>query len=319
MGLVAPAFAFAFALAIWRRNKMNPMSVAVVTFSFLAGAYLAFATGGGRRFLYATLAVVPVCFYWWNLRYRKPIVTLSMFAVLLALAPIGDSAYRAARWYGHFGASKNQEVTASTRWEIFKNALFNRDESLRDSTLQIGQSTTEISLLVCYIFNEGNATFPTFHVKPLHSIYTMLTLPIPRALWEDKPLPLGITLPYESKVLNKATARTNWGPGIVGHSVHDGGILAAGLYGFLVAFGIRYLDELLVRHPGNPFLMGLLSSASVQIAGIIRGDLATMVPLTLLCFGLMAALVWATRMVVGVESPWPQAPAVQFAGGRAYR
>jgi hypothetical protein len=303
-GLIAPAFAMVFALAIWRRQKLNPLAIAVVAFSFFIGAYLAFAIGGGRRFLYAVLVAIPICYYWWHLRYRSPLKTMAVFAAMLVVAPVGDSAYRAARWYGHFGASRNEEVGAGTRWEIFKNALFNRDESFSQSTLQIGQTTVENSLLVSYIFNEGSALFPTFYVKPLHSIYVMLVEPIPRVFWEDKPLSLGVTLPYESKVLNRATARTNWGPGIVGHSIHDGGIPVAIFYAVLIGVMIRFFDELLVRHPGNPFFLAFLSGASVQLAGITRGDLATMVPLVLFCFVFMLALAWATRLVVGVDRPW---------------
>jgi hypothetical protein len=301
-----------FALAIWRRQKLNPLAIAIVAFSLFIGAYLAFAIGGGRRFLYAVLVALPICYYWWNLRYRKPIVTLAIFAAMLTVAPIGDSAYRAARWYGHFGASRNEEVGAGTRWEIFKNALFNRDESFGESALQIGQTTVENSLVVSFIFNEGSALFPTFHVKPLHSIYVMLVEPIPRAFWDEKPFPLGVTLPYESKLLNRQTSRTNWGVGIVGHAIHDGGIPTAILYAVMLGIFIRFFDELLVRHPGNPFFLAFLSGASVQLAGITRGDLATMVPLVIFCFVFMLLLAWVTKLVVGVDRSWTGLPARQF-------
>lgn len=318
IGLIAPAFCLVFALTIWRQSKLSPMGVFLVAFSFFCGGYLAFASGGGRRFLYAVVVAIPVCAYWWKLRYRKPIVTLAIFAAFLVLAPIGDSAYRAARWYGHFGASRNLEVGASTRWQMFKDALFRRDESMSQATLQIGQTTAENMLLITYIFNEGSALFPEFHVKPLHSLYVMMCEPIPRVFWADKPFALGLTLPFDSKVLGKQV-RTNWGPGIIGHTIHDGGVITTILYAVLLAMMLRFIDELLVRHPSNPFLLGFLSSASVNIAGIIRGDLATMVPLVLLAFVFMLLLAWATRMVVGTERTLTELPSPSFLPGRAYR
>ena len=231
---------------------------------------------------------------------------MALFAGVLALWPIGDSAFRAARWYGHFGKSaKSGEVGAAERWRVFKDSLFATGESFEQSALQIGQTTVENMLLTTYIFNEGSAQFPTFKVKPLHSLYVILTLPIPRVAWENKPVPLGITLPYDSGVLTKEIARTNWGPGIVAHAVHDGGVAVLILYAVLIAAGLRFIDEVMVRHPGNPFLLAFLSAASVQIAAITRGDLATMIPLALLCLIYMAAIVWATRMVVGGDRSWP--------------
>lgn len=319
-GMVAPAFAFVFAMAIWRRNKSNPVSLALVGIVFFIGAYLGFSGGGGRRFLYAVAVAVPVCYYWWVLRYKRPMVTLTIFAFFLIMWPIGDSAYRAARWYGFFGAAKTQNVGAAERWKIFKEALFKQDESMAESTLQIGQTTVENSLLMIYMYTEAKARFPKFSVKPLHSVYVILTLPIPRALWEKKPTAIGITMPYDSGVLHRETAQTNWGPGAIGHAVHDGGVLAAIFYALVFGMALRYVDEILVRHPGNPFLMGFLSGASVQIAAIVRGDYSNMVTMALLCFVFMYFLTWAARMVVGVESPWASAQPGQYGGGqRAYQ
>ncbi len=316
VGLIAPAFAMAFALAIWNRSKMSPASLAILIVVFFAGAYLSFSSGGGRRFLYSLLIAAPVCFYWWYLRYRSPWLTLGLFAMLSLAAPVADSAYRAARWYGHFGAeAKRGDVGAQTRWQIFKQSLFSGSESFEQSTLQIGHNSVELMLLVTYIFREAPGQFAEFHVKPLHSLYVILTLPIPRPLWEDKPRQLGLTLPYDSKILKKETARTNWGPGIVAHGIHDGGILALILYAVLAGGAIRYLDEILVRNPGDPYLMGFLSAASVQIVGFTRGDIATMVPLTLLCFAVLVALLWAARMVLGTESNWRAPAFATFASG----
>jgi hypothetical protein len=319
VGLIAPAFALTFALAIWNRGKLNPLSMALVAVVFFAGCYLAFSGGGGRRFLYSLGVAGPVCFYWWNLRYRRPIVMLSIVAVVLAVWPIADSAYRVARWYGHSAKTKDDDVGAGARWQIFKDSLFSTGESFSQSALQIGQTTVENMLLTTYIFNEGSSIFPDFHVKPLHSLYVLMTMPIPRVLWEDKPVALGISLPYDSRVLSKTTSRTNWGPGIVAHAVHDGGILAIVFYAVVIGMVLRFLDELLVRHPNNIFLIGFLCSASVQIAALVRGDLALMSGLALLCFLYMVALAWATRMVVGVEADWKRLPGGDVAPQPAYQ
>jgi hypothetical protein len=103
------------------------------------------------------------------------------------------------------------------------------------------------------------------------------------------------------------TVKTNWGPGVVGHSYHDGGLAVAILYGILAGGCIRWFDELLRKNPDNPYMIAFLASGSVQIIGWIRGDISTMVPLTFLCLGMVIFLMMVTRMVLGVESPWRQA------------
>ena len=230
-----------------------------------------------------------------------------MFALVALLSPIGDSAFRAARWVGVKGEQKNLDVGASTRWQIFKDSLFNREESLGQSALQIGQSTAENSLLVAYIFHEARGQFPEIELHPLHTLYVLVTLPIPRVFWDDKPVTLGVSLPYDAGILNQFTGRTNWGPGIAAHAIHDGGVPVAILYAVIIATCLRFIDELLVRHPGNPFLLGYLSSASVQITGLVRGDLSAMAPFAILSFCFMLLILWATRMVIGVETAPGQA------------
>jgi hypothetical protein len=223
--------------------------------------------------------------------------------------PLADAAYRAARWQGVIGTKRlAREEGAQVRWSIFKNSLFSGENSLAESTVKIGQNTAECSLVTIYIFKQALAQYPTFHVKPLHSLYVIATLPIPREVWPDKPLPLGITLPYDSKVLNTTFARTNWGPGIVAHGVHDGGMLVLVLYGILAGVALRFIDELLVLNPGNPYLLAFLGAASVQIAGWIRGDIATMTAYGILCFVVMIVLSIVAKFVAGVHESWRPSP-----------
>ncbi|HYO26090.1 MAG TPA: hypothetical protein VEQ85_14200, partial [Lacipirellulaceae bacterium] len=139
--------------------------------------------------------------------------------------------------------------------------------------------------------------------------------PIPRVLWEEKPRQIGLTLPYDSGILDQRTARTNWGPGIVAHGIHDGGMAVLLLYAVLAGGLVRYVDELLLRHPGNPYLMGFLGGASVQIVGFTRGDIATMFPLALLCYVVLLAMVWGTRAVLGTPQSWTPLPARNYAAG----
>ena len=172
-------------------------------------------------------------------------------------------------------------------------------DSLGGAALHIGHNAVENSLVTVYMAT-GSGQFPDFAVKPFHTLYVIGTLPIPRTMWAKKPVTLGVTLPFDSKVLDK-TVKVNWGPGIVAHGYHEGGLLMLVFYGLLAGSIIRYLDELFRNNPNNPYMIGFLASASVQIIGWIRGDLSTMTPLAALCFLVMLGLLFSVKMLLGSQ------------------
>ncbi len=70
---------------------------------------------------------------------------------------------------------------------------------------------------------------------------------------------------------------SNSGVGIAGHGAYEGGVLALMLYAFLLAFGVRILDEPLRLQPANPFLVYMQASAMPHLVAMPRGDLGIMV------------------------------------------
>ena len=89
--------------------------------------------------------------------------------------------------------------------------------------------------------------------------------------WEDKPEALGTTLPRDTR---KWSGGENWGPGIIGHGFHEGGLYILVIYAFMVGTVLRFSDELLARQPNNPYLLGMLAASSGQIVAWPRGDIA---------------------------------------------
>jgi hypothetical protein len=140
--------------------------------------------------------------------------------------------------------------------------------------------------------------------RPLNSLLVMMSYPIPRKIWPDKPQVLGVDIVRYA--LDRPSG-TNWGCGISGHAVYEGGLVAAALYAYLLVFLIRLFDDPLRRQPTNPFLVAMLASAGVHLIGWARGDLAIMTLNCIECFFFAWALGIIARILFGTQPVWQPA------------
>lgn len=266
--VVAPTIGLTLAFAFWWQNKVSVLTNVVLAVSLVISLYAAFSLGGGRRPLYGTLLAAPFGIYWWWLRQYKPwkVVGIAVLAIFPMLAL--DGAYQAVRWYGvRTTVQLDRKQGAAERLNRMLEALV---EGRGRKIASLGQTSVEYSLVATKFYLQDK-TFPT---SPLHALNVLATFPIPRSIWEGKPEHLGLTLLFDTGVMSRRQ-RTNCGPGIVGHSAHEGGYHILVVYGILLGIALRYIDELLVRHSGNPLLIGFLAASSGHIIGWSRGDISS--------------------------------------------
>jgi len=78
------------------------------------------------------------------------------------------------------------------------------------------------------------------------------------------------------------------------------------LYGFLVGSSLRLFDELLMRQPGNPYLLGGFSAVSGHVIGWPRGDIGTFT-IHIISGIIMVLLVqWIGRLLFGTGLTYPR-------------
>ena len=319
IGAVAPIFALTFALANWYQNRTDPMRVLMLVVVLGLGFVSAFSYGGGRRLLYGTMGVVPLCLYWWKLRSMKPWKVLMLFAALSVPFLAFDQAYRMVRFHGvRWGtrAKLSRSEGAKQRFSMLKDAWTSVQKV---EFARIGQDPIEGSLIAinAHVVEPGSNAWAK--VKPLYSFFVGITMPIPRVLWPEKPRNIGLTLPVDCGVLQKGT-KQNWGVGVVGIGYRDGGLPALALYGVLVAFVLRFLDEVLVRNPGNPMLLGFFATSSGHIILWPRGVISQLTMWVLATFLVMLLLRTLAHMFVGKQRPQsvPAYPMAMGQQGQAY-
>lgn len=273
IGTKGAPFAVALMAYAWMtRKKHEPIGVFVLGVLIVA-AVMATLSGGGRRMLVAVILAIPIVVYWLKFRYQPRTKTILAIAVVIPLAFLFLTGYASTR---HFDRGKGaEERNVQNTMEALQSAIsrawtfFDDVQELDAKRIaqRFGQNATECSLCCIELFYYGKVV-PT---EPFNTVIFVASNPVPRAFWPTKPEPLGYTLPKLFRL-----PRVSWGPGIIGHSFHEGGWLMVVFYGALLAICLKTFDQLLVRQPQNPLLMGCLAAASGNIFGLSRGDMGTM-------------------------------------------
>jgi hypothetical protein len=293
VGNKAIVFALVLAFVAWYRQKVNPVLLLALVVVVVFAAIFAVMQGGGRRTLLNVFIAIPLCVYWLTLRYKSPWLNLTLAAAVGILAILGVAGYSQLRHFDREGERTERTFAASIQ------AL--REIPSRISNFKFeeftGQHAVQFSLAAIQLYTTGEK-----EPDPFNSLIFLLTNPIPRDYWEEKPLPLGFTLPLDVRA--KTTA--NWGPGIVGHGYHEGGLHMLALYSFVWGMILRYFDELLTRQPGNPYLLAAFAAMASHIFGWTRGDIGTFnIQIVGSCI-LALMMAWLGRILFGTGIVYPR-------------
>lgn len=105
----------------------------------------------------------------------------------------------------------------------------------------------------------------------LHTARYVISHPIPRQLWPEKPVGLGLTLPDQAHV-RRVAKDLNLGPGIIGHIYNDNPWLAFLPYTIVLALVIRFFDELVRVRPWSPFIVLPIAVGLGEMVALPRGE-----------------------------------------------
>jgi len=296
MGMKAIIFTMVLAFVAWYRQRYNPILIATwPTILFLA-LILGITTGTGRRLMVAAVLAIPMCLYWLRWRYRKPLQTLVAAGCVSVAFVMVMGAYTQVRHRGRGEhVARDFGYAIKSLGLIWSNLLNPGTEKL------LGQNAAECSLLCIHMYTHDR------DAEPFHSLVFVLVNPIPRSYWPSKPVGLGYSLPKDCHKLYKTPwLRATWGPGIIGHGYHEGGLVMLVFYGILVGSCLRFFDELLMRQPGNPYLLGGFIAVSGHVIGWPRGDIGTFT-IHIISGMIMVLLVqWIGRLLFGTGLIYPR-------------
>jgi len=291
--------AVALAFVAWFKERSNPVLLGILIGIFLLSAVLSIMAGGGRRSLLSVGVTIPICIYWTWVRYKSPWYNLVFFGTTAIVGILLLAAYTSIRHFDRRGEMKERSIAnAFDALKELPTLMFSSDvEGLA------GQNATQTSLAAIHLYT--NELPP----KPFHSVIFVSTIAIPREFWEGKPMGLGYMLPKDARARG---TRATWGPGIVGHGFHEGGLHMLIFYGLLAGCALRFLDEQLVRQPDNPYLLAMLSAMSGHLIGWTRGDIATFSIQIITCFLAVHLFSIFGRIAFGTGMTYPRTDDAYF-------
>jgi hypothetical protein len=264
----AVIFACVFAFMLWYRNRLNMLWLTVFIGVFIWSCIFAMLLFAGRRLLLSVFFGPVLCVYWTHARYWKPTRSIAILASAAAVILVVSIGYSSFRWF-----SRGQYGEDRTVHNIVKHVKDAVNQGFGESVMAnklhyFSQWSSHYALLAERYVNNGE-----LEPKPLNTIRFLLSYPIPRSIWPEKPEMIGVTMVRDIV----GYKWTNWGIGIAGHGAYEGGIPALVLYAILCAFGIRIIDDPMSDQPGNSFLIAMLATAGPHIVAIPRGDFGNMV------------------------------------------
>ena len=294
LGNKAIVMAMVLSFVAWYRNLINPFLLLVFLATALFAMVFAIASGSGRRTMVGILIALPICLYWLRYRYQSPKKNLLYTSVFGAIALLVIGAYSQIRHFDRQGQRLDRSVSNSLEVLMTLPSLLGHF----DTRQLVGQNAGQTSLAAIHLYTYD------MDPEPFHAMKFVLAYPFPRAFWPNKPVGLGFTLPKDCKATR---TRATWGPGIVGHGFHEGGLHMLFIYAVLAALGLRYFDELLARQPNNPYLLGTMSAMAGHVFGWTRGDIGTFTNQIVTSYVLCLLFCYAGRMVFGTGVEYPRA------------
>jgi len=294
LGRYSIFFAATFAFWNWYRNKLNLFNLGIMVVVLLYCVAMGVLYGHGRKPLLA-LGIMPMLVaYWCSWRYKSKTavvfkVSIAAFAVLLLIA-----GYSTMRFY-HRGKEQRTigDAVAAAKSVTPKDAM----AVLGDIRWFAAQRCVDWSLYMHHVIMTNQADPSNFH-----TFKVILSHPIPRSSWPDKPRTIGMAMIQDIARWEKVKSTQNTGIGIVGHGIHEGGIYMLIVFAGFATLLVRVFDDPLKRHPENPFLMSMLVGASSFLLGWTRGDIAfftiQIIEIVLLCIVLKTVC----RMIFGTAN-----------------
>jgi len=244
-------------------QRFNPMAWAVFIAALGAGVIATTVGGSGRRFVLGVFMAVAWMWFYAVLRHRGPVALLARFIPAAVAVIIALAAYDSVRQRG-VGAAPGG-VDAATRAQQIQELVATRSISDRAFERNLYTDTAGNTMFILETY-PGN-----FEFMPLHGLYFIITNPVPRIFWPDKPEGLGHILREQMGTL------ANLGPGIIGHGWSEMGWLGVAYYAIFFGLVIGVLDRALRDRADNPFFVAIVGVVLGNGVGLARGDTALFV------------------------------------------
>jgi hypothetical protein len=241
---------------IWVKRPFNPAAAAVMF------VVLFLAIGIGTLGVFGRRPIVAIsCCLVWGTYYAKlrglPPARVVVQAMLIGIIPIVLIAkFTAVRGQ----ESRDSRSAVATLTRVAKGST---SRGLKD--LLSGQECAAWSMHLMEVYPES------YDYRTLHSLRYYFELPIPRAIYPNKPRALAEVAWKDAGIAGMPMGYTI-GPGILGHAGSEGGYPVLVLYACITGLFLRYFDSIVQRSPSQPFVVLPIGASLGNLLGLPRGE-----------------------------------------------
>lgn len=279
---------------VWSGRRSNIPLTVFIGFLLFASVLLSVTSTMGRR----PLVGVTMAFVWGlyqrRARWQSPSrLILSTLPFILAAA-VAISAFTEIR--NRDGLSGRENLNRMANANIKSGAM----------DILAGQSCGSASLWAIESWPES------FETRKLYSLKVMACWWVPRALWPEKPAPLGNEVALLARVDGVNWYGMTIPPGVIGYIAAEGGWLALFVYATFFGQFLRFFDELVKLNPTNIYIILPVGCGLGQVLGLARGCIATFTNLFVLAFIATFLILYVVNKLFGHKLPqkyvmaWPQ-------------
>lgn len=259
MGTGLLVVASAMAIWVYAPRLLNPVLGCIAAGVFLVSALAILQGAYGRRdMLSLATCVVWGAYhgYWKHLGPKRAALRIAIGGGLGLVALASMTATR-----GNYADAKSSGA------EILRQMVSVSPAKLEQGVLMSlhGQAAAQNSMWIIEHYPDQ------FAYTPLNTGWFFLAMPVPRDWWPDKPMSLGVTAVDQWGRVGRGDYYTI-GAGLIGHIYADNPYISMLPYAIVLALFLRFLDEVVVRNPYNPFIILPAGVALGQVIGFARGD-----------------------------------------------
>ncbi|MCG3122874.1 MAG: hypothetical protein GIKADHBN_01278 [Phycisphaerales bacterium] len=248
------------AMWAWLPRMWNPVYAIPAIFLTLSSMLVAMHLSFGRRDLLSVVLACVWAAYWGYLRERGNFAIFSRLGGIGAVGVILLALLSATRGEGGQIRGITQILSDIRSAQV-------------SSGIQHMATVQDSGPITLYLIDTRPDDIP---YDTLHTLKYFITQPIPRAIWPEKPMALGMEIVTQAGVRGLARG-FSYGPGIIGHIANDNPYLALPIYALFFAVALSFLDRLCRYQLFNPFVMIPVGAGLGELMAIPRGEVGLFV------------------------------------------
>ncbi|TVS07995.1 MAG: hypothetical protein EA423_02680 [Phycisphaerales bacterium] len=261
-------------------KRFNPIAWSIFFGVLILGSAATLAGTSGRRGWLSVLLAIFWGWYYFRLRFHSTGTIAAKAAIPAAIGVFLLLGYSAVR-------HKADESTASSRLQQIAEIVRNPRINTRAMIANLNQDTPYNTVFIMDFY-------PDYYDKHVFAgAFYALVHPIPRGLWPEKPVGLGI------EIEEQMGAQANLAPGIIGHGWAEAQWFGIFYYALFFGVFVRFLDEVVRRYIWNPYVIAVMGCTLGNIFALPRGDTPLFFVNVAFSYLFLFVLLYAIRVTLG--------------------